>query len=148
MSFTPHVTVATVIEKAGKFLLVKEETGGVVHYNQPAGHLESDESLQMAAIRETLEETGWQTELTHYLGVSLYVAPSNGTTYIRHSFVGRPIEHSPDLELDSDIISTQWLSYEEIVTIESQLRSPLVKQDIDQYIANKLYPLGMVKASD
>ncbi|MFL0798447.1 MAG: NUDIX hydrolase [Cellvibrionaceae bacterium] len=145
MSFAPHVTVATVIEKDGKFLMVKEQTHNVVHYNQPAGHLEQDESLQTAAARETLEETGWNVELTHYLGVSLYVAPSNGVTYVRHSFSGKPIAHYSGLALDADIIAAEWLSYEEILGMESQLRSPLVKQDIDQYRAGELYPLKIVK---
>ena len=59
MRFTPHVTVATIIEDNGRFLMVEELAEGRAVFNQPAGHLEADESLIQAALRETLEETGW-----------------------------------------------------------------------------------------
>ena len=64
MRFTPHVTVATIVEDNGRFLMVEELADGQAVFNQPAGHLEADESLIQAALRETLEETGWDVELT------------------------------------------------------------------------------------
>jgi 8-oxo-dGTP pyrophosphatase MutT (NUDIX family) len=79
MDWAPHVTVATVIERDGKFLLVHEYDNflGKMVYNQPAGHWDEGETLQQAAIRETLEETAWQVQLTHWLGLYTYLAPSN-----------------------------------------------------------------------
>ncbi len=75
MRFTPHITVATIIEDQGRFLLVEEMADGRAVFNQPAGHLEADESLIQAAIRETLEETGWDVEITALTGIYLYTAP-------------------------------------------------------------------------
>ena len=86
----PHITVATVIEDQGRFLLVEELKAGRLVLNQPAGHLEANENLREAAIRETLEETGWEVELTGLVGIYLYTAPSNGITYQRVCFAARP----------------------------------------------------------
>ncbi|WP_017132370.1 NUDIX domain-containing protein, partial [Pseudomonas agarici] len=86
MEWQPHITVATVVEDNGRFLLVEELQNGQVVFNQPAGHLDPDESLSEAAIRETLEETGWDVELTGVIGIYLYTAPSNGVTYQRVCF--------------------------------------------------------------
>ena len=57
--WTPNVTVATVIERGGAFLLVQEydPQRKMIVLNQPAGHLEPDENLCDAAVREVLEET-------------------------------------------------------------------------------------------
>ena len=75
MQWVPHVTVATVVEQNGKFLLVHEQSDGLCVYNQPAGHWDEHESLMDAARRETLEETGWEVELSHVLGISHYISP-------------------------------------------------------------------------
>ena len=83
----PHITVATIVERAGKFLMVKENSGGRLVYNQPAGHVEVKESLLDAAIRETLEETAWRVNLEKLLGIYQYTSPENGITYIRHCFI-------------------------------------------------------------
>ena len=82
----PHLTVATVVEDQGRFLLVEETVGGKPVFNQPAGHVEPFESLKDAAIRETLEETGWEIELTAWQGLYVYHSPRNGVTYYRHCF--------------------------------------------------------------
>ena len=77
----PHITVATIVERAGKFLMVKENSGGRLVYNQPAGHVEVKESLLDAAIRETLEETAWRVNLEKLLGIYQYTSPENGYLY-------------------------------------------------------------------
>ncbi|GLS27462.1 NUDIX hydrolase [Marinibactrum halimedae] len=149
-TFLPHVTVATVVFNDGKYLLVKERnkeapspnTAEFV-INQPAGHLEANESLQNAATRETLEETGWQVELTHFIGVSLYNAP-NGVTYVRHTFVARPVAFKPELPLDEGILSAQWYSLDDVRAHVTQLRSPLVLEDIERHQQGALYPLAIV----
>ncbi len=132
MNWYPHVTVASIVRKDGKYLLVKEESNGKIVYNQPAGHLEANETLIEAATRETLEETSWLIEPYGYLGVSQFYAPSNDGTYIRHSFVAHPIENKT-LALDQDIIEALWLTYEEILALKDQLRSPLVLHDIERH---------------
>lgn len=146
MSHTlPHCTVATVIERQQKYLLVLEERHGRLLYNQPAGHLEAGESLIDAAARETLEETAWQVQIRAYLGVSVYRAPANGVSYVRHSFSGRAMGFDPDRALDTGIIEACWLSLEEIERLHEQLASPLVLQDILRHRQGKLYPLDMAQ---
>lgn len=91
----PHITVATIIEDQGRFLMAEEFKAGKHVFNQPAGHLEANESLLDAARRETLEETAWEVELTGVVGIYLYTAPSNGVTYQRICFAARALKHHP-----------------------------------------------------
>jgi len=142
MTWTPHVTVATVVERYGKFLMVEEYANGTnAVFNQPAGHLEEGETLIEAALRETLEETGYEIEITGYLGVTVYTAPSNGVTYVRHTFAGKVLNQIEDAQLDTGIIGPAWLSYEEICGCD-RLRSPIVKTTIEQYLNNPQLPLS------
>lgn len=144
MTWHPHVTLAVVVEQAGRFLLVHEHTEEGRVYNQPAGHLERNESFVEGAVREALEETGWRVKATAVLGLSRYVAPSNGVTYVRITLAAAPIEHLPDAELDEGIIEAVWLSYEEILAKRNQLRSPLVLGDIERYRHGQFYPLELL----
>jgi NADH pyrophosphatase NudC (nudix superfamily) len=144
MAWAPHVTVATIIERDNLFLLVYEESDGRKVYNQPAGHLEPNETLAEAAIRETLEETAWSVELTGVVGVNLYTAPSNGITYFRTTFIANAIKHDPYRRLDDGIIDAVWLTYEEILQRKDQLRSPMTLQIIEDYRAGRRFPLEVV----
>lgn len=144
MTWAPHVTVATIVERDNRFLLVYEESDGKKVYNQPAGHLDPDETLREAAIRETLEETGWTVELTGVVGVNLYTAPSNGITYMRTTFIADAVSHDANRELDTGIIEAVWLTYEEILTRKDQLRSPMTLQIIEEYRTGRRFPLEVV----
>ena len=143
-TWAPHVTVATIIEREDRYLLVYEAADGKKVYNQPAGHLEPDETLQEAAIRETLEETGWHIHLTGVVGTNLYLAPSNGVTYLRTTFIAEAISHETDRALDTGIIEAVWLTYDEIVARRDQLRSPMTLKIIDDYRAGRRFPLAVV----
>ena len=145
MSSQPHTTVATVIEREGKFLLVREKSDGLIVYNQPAGHLENNETLLEAAIRETLEETSWHIELIDFLGVYQYTSPVNGICYVRHCFVGKVLEQQADYALDEDIIDAVWLTLEEIRERVDELRSPLVLQVVKDYLAGTRFPLSILR---
>ena len=145
MRFTPHVTVATIVEDNGRFLMVEEFAEGRAVFNQPAGHLEADESLMQAALRETLEETGWDVELTAVTGIYLYTAPSNGITYQRICFAAKPVRHHPDLALDHGIIGPQWLTRDELIAQSKRLRSELVMQCIDDYLAGERFALSLLR---
>ena len=145
MRFTPHVTVATIVEDDGRFLMVEELAQGRAVFNQPAGHLEADESLMQAALRETLEETGWDVELTAVTGIYLYTAPSNGITYQRICFAAKPVRHHPDLALDHGIIGPQWLTRDELIAQSKRLRSELVIQCIDDYLAGERFALSLLR---
>lgn len=143
MRWKPNTTVATIIENSGKFLFVEELDTGKVVFNQPAGHLEPNETLIAGAIREVLEETGHECEITSYLGLFTLTAPSNGTTYHRHCFVGNSIKYDPTLSLDDGIIGTRWLSLNEL-TESNQARSPLVIKCVQSYLNQKTYPLDVI----
>lgn len=139
----PHATVACVVEREGKFLLVRERREGRVVYNQPAGHIEQGESITQAALRETLEETGWHISLSGCLGVYVYHAP-NGITYIRTTLYGNALQHNPARPLDEGIEAAEWFTYEEICNLGEQLRSPLVLRVIEDFLSGKCYPLAML----
>mgnify|MGYP002700876242 FL=1 len=103
MTWTPHATVAVVVEDAqGRFLMVEEHSSGRVLFNQPAGHVEEDEAILDAVRREALEETGWEIEPEHFLGLYTYKAPANGVTYYRFCFQGKARQQVTD-ELDGGL---------------------------------------------
>ena len=143
MNDRPHITVAAVIEREGRFLLVEERSGDEIVYNQPAGHLEMGENLLEAVERETLEETAWRFRPTAILGIYHWASPKNQVTYLRFCFTGEGVAHHPDQTLDSDIIRTWWLTRDEVIDRTPQLRSPLVLRCIDDYLAGKRYPLAL-----
>ncbi|HEX5841754.1 MAG TPA: NUDIX hydrolase [Pseudomonas sp.] len=145
MRFTPHVTVATVIENQGRFLLVEEMADNRAVFNQPAGHLEADESLIQAALRETLEETGWDVELTGVTGIYLYTAPSNGVTYQRVCFAAKALQQRPDHPLDKGIIGPRWLTRDELAAQPERWRSELVLRCIDDYLNGQCFPLTLIR---
>jgi 8-oxo-dGTP pyrophosphatase MutT (NUDIX family) len=138
----PHLTVATVVEKDGKFLIVEEHAEGEVVLNQPAGHVEQGESLVQAAQRETLEETCWNVSIDGYVGVALYTAASNGVTYCRHTFHGTAVNIEENAELDDGIIQALWLSMDDIQARQADWRSELLPQTIQQYLDGHRYPLN------
>ncbi|MEH6517753.1 MAG: NUDIX hydrolase [Halioglobus sp.] len=145
-TWKPNATVATVIEREGRYLLVEErdKTSGEMVFNQPAGHLEQGESLVAAAYRETMEETGWEIGLTGVLSVSLYTAPSNGITYLRTTFVGTAVRQAEGAVLDSDIHAVHWFSPDEIRANSARMRSPMVLASIEQHLLGVCYPLDLI----
>ena len=139
----PHITVAAVIERDGRFLLVEEQSGGRTVYNQPAGHLESGENLVEAVIRETREETAWHFQPLALSGIYQWTNPENQIGYLRFCFTGTCHDHDPDQSLDTGIIRTWWLTRDDIMARAHQHRSPLVMRCIDDYHAGKRYPLEL-----
>lgn len=139
----PHATVATIVERDNKFLLVEEYTGAEHPvFNQPAGHIEENEAIVAAAIRETLEETGWHVEPLDLVGIYIYKAP-NGVTYHRYCLRAKAIRFDEQAELDTGIIGPQWMSIDEIKACP-RLRSPLVLTSIEDYLAGKRFPLSLI----
>jgi 8-oxo-dGTP pyrophosphatase MutT (NUDIX family) len=144
MIWTPHVTVAAVIEQDGRFLLVQERESGRAVLNQPAGHLEDGETLVTAVIRETLEETGWHFHPEAVIGVYRWRHPVKRITYLRVTFAGSGLSHDSDRALDEGIEDTLWLSVGEIRRQSEMLRSPLVMKSIEDYLAGARYPLSVL----
>lgn len=144
MTWTPHATVAVIVEDDdGRFLLVEEISSGLVVFNQPAGHIEEDESILDAVRRETLEETGWQVEPTHFLGLYTYKAPANGVTYYRFCYSARAVKKVSE-RLDDGIIAAHWLTVDEVGSLGDKLRSPLVLKCIEDYRNGRRFPLDVV----
>jgi len=144
MIWKPNVTVAAVIERDGKFLLVEEETSQGVRFNQPAGHLEADESLLAAVARETLEESAYHFVPQHLLGIYRWHSPDSDTTYLRFAFTGTITGHEPDRQLDTGILQAVWLTPDEIRANQSRHRSPLILHCVEDYLAGKRYPLELL----
>lgn len=144
MIWKPHVTVATVLERDGLFLLVEENTDDGIRYNQPAGHLEFGEALSDAAIRETLEETGYTCVPDALVGIYQWRKPERDLSYLRFAFSGRVLAHDARRQLDEDIIAAHWLTPDEIRARQAQLRSPMVMRCIDDYLAGRRFPLDLL----
>ncbi|OMH32830.1 NUDIX hydrolase [Motiliproteus sp. MSK22-1] len=144
MCWTPHATVACIIEDNGRFLFVEEYSNGRLVLNQPAGHLEANESFIEGAKREVLEETAWEVEITDLLGMYVYTPPHKEVTYHRTCFVAHPVREQKDRPLDSDIVRAIWLTYEEVKAEEERLRSPLVLRGIEDYLQGRRYPLDFI----
>ncbi len=135
------VTVAAVIEREGRFLLVEERVAGHLVLNQPAGHLEPGESLTAAAVRETLEETGHRFEPREVVGVYLWHSEEAGTSFLRVTFCGGVEPPAAQPQLDDGIVGVHWLTRGQIVSRERDLRSPMVLRCLDDYVAGQRYPL-------
>jgi len=140
-SFRPSVTVAAIIEKDGRYLLVEEAAFDGLRYNQPAGHLESGETLTEAVMREVLEETTYAFTPTACLGAYLCASAArddgSATTYLRFAFVGTLGERDPGASLDQGIVRTLWLTPEEIRALEPRHRSALVMQCVHDHLRKK-----------
>ena len=142
----PSVTVAAMIEREGRFLLVEENTPQGLRINQPAGHLEFGESLLQGVIRETLEETAHDFRPTALLGV--YLLPTGATaadtTYLRVAIIGELGAEHPQRVLDVGIIRTLWLTREQIAERSDALRSPLVLRCVEDYLAGQRASLDLL----
>jgi ADP-ribose pyrophosphatase YjhB (NUDIX family) len=142
----PSVTVAAVIERGGQFLLVEEEDEGRIVYNQPAGHLELNESLVEGCAREVLEESAWHFKPRELVGIYRWRKPdaSAGVTYLRFAFCGELGRHEAGRKLDTGIVRAAWLRPEEIRASRERHRSPLVLRCVEDYLAGRRYPLGIL----
>jgi 8-oxo-dGTP pyrophosphatase MutT (NUDIX family) len=144
MTWKPNVTVAAVLEREGKFLLVEEETDEGIRFNQPAGHLECRESLTDAVIREALEETGYRFVPQYLIGVYNWRNEARDVTYLRFAFSGEITGHDALRPLDEGIIAARWLTINEIRALEDRHRSPLILRCIEDWQAGKHYPLDLI----
>ena len=148
--FKPSVTVAAIIEDAGRYLLVEEHTPEGLRLNNPAGHLEQGESPLQAVQREALEETARRFEPQHLLGV--YLArmrrepQGEDVTYVRLAYSGRVGPPEPGRALDAGIVRTLWMSPEEVRASRAHHRSPLVLRCLEDHLAGRRLPLQAVWA--
>lgn len=145
----PSVTVAAVIERDGRFLLVEEQTTAGLRLNNPAGHLEPGESLTEGVVREALEETACDFVPAHLVGVYLarVVSERSGdeVTYLRFAFAGDVGEPLPGRVLDAPVLRTVWMTLEEVRAQSLRLRSPLVLRCLEDHLAGRRYPMDLLR---
>lgn len=141
----PHVTVAAIVENSGRFLMVEEFSGAALVLNQPAGHLERNESLLQAVERETLEETGWRIRPTALIGVYRWPNADSGVTYLRFAFASDPIEQVSPGPIDAKIQAAVWLTPAEIAAQPDRLRSPQVLATLADYRGGRRIGLDVLR---
>ena len=146
--WSPSVTVAAVIERAGSFLLVEEQTPDGLRLNNPAGHLEPGESLADACVRETLEETAHTFRPTALVGVYQYrmLRQSTGEdlSYLRFALCGELGAFDPGRLLDHGIVRSLWLTPQQIRASVERHRSPVLLRCVEDYLAGRRFPLELV----
>lgn len=140
----PRVTVSAVTQRDGKFLLVEEDVRGNIVINNPAGHLESNETLVEAVVREVTEETGCLFEPRGVTGIYLWTTPKGDRTFLRVNFYGDCLSEDDNAVLDDGILRKLWLTRAELVEMNDRLRSPMVLGCIDDYLAGKHYSLDVL----
>jgi ADP-ribose pyrophosphatase YjhB (NUDIX family) len=140
----PNVTVAAIVERDGRFLLVEEETAEGVRFNQPAGHLDEGESLVDACAREALEETAWEFAPTELVGIYQWPRPQGDITYLRFAFAGEVGARDAARPLDTGILRAVWMTVEEIEACQDRHRSPLVLQCMEDHLSGCRYPLELI----
>ena len=144
----PSVTVAAIIEREGRYLLVEEHTPEGLRLNNPAGHLDPGEGPVEACAREALEETAHRFVPTHLVGLYLSrfqrPATSEDITYLRLAFTGTLGDEVPGQALDHGIVRTLWLTPDEIRASRERHRSPLVVQCLEDHLAGRRYPLDLI----
>jgi 8-oxo-dGTP pyrophosphatase MutT (NUDIX family) len=143
MALKFDLTVAAIAEDSGRFLFVQERAARRVVINQPAGHVESGESLLDAVVREAREETGREFRAEALTGLYLWQGPA-GRTVLRVAFAGRVGERAPGLQLDRAIVRTLWLDRSELAARAAEHRSPLVELCVADYLRGARYPLAMI----
>jgi len=128
--------------------MVEETSSGRLVFNQPAGHLEDNESLAEAMVRETLEETAWHVRALGVIGVYLWRHPVKQVTVLRIAFEAEALSHDPDRILDAGIERALWLSKDEIFREQARLRSPLVVRTLEDYLKGQRHPLSLLADSE
>ena len=144
----PSVTVAALVERDGRFLVVEEETSAGLRFNQPAGHMDEGESLVAACTREALEETACHVTPQALVGVYQWAVPTGETTYLRFAFDCHLDQVEADRALDEGIVAAHWLTLDELRACRDRHRSPLVLQCVEDWIAGRRFPLDSIRHYD
>lgn len=140
----PAVSVATVVERDGLYLLVEEYTRAGLRLNQPAGHLETGETPAQGAIRETLEESAWHVEVTDMVGIYLWQPHDSRRAYLRFAFAAVARAHDAARRLDDGIVRALWMSPAELRAQPGRHRSPMVMRCVDDHVAGRRLALSWI----
>lgn len=145
MTWRPDLTVAAIVQREDRFLIVEERIRGALVLNQPAGHVEDGESVLDAVVRETLEETAWHFVPHHLLGLYLWRNPHNGHTMLRAAVIGEVTQHDPQRTLDAPVVAAHWMTRDSLLAQPHRLRSPLVLRCIDDCLAGQRHDLSALQ---
>ena len=144
----PNVTVAALIERNARFLLVDEQAEHRLRLSPPRRRLDAGEPLVAACAREALEETAWGFTPTALVGIYQWPRPQGDITYLRFAFSGELGTHEAGRALDTGILRAVWKTLDEIRACADRHRSPLVSQCVSDYLAGRRYPLELIRHYD
>lgn len=144
MVWYPHVTVAAIIEQDGRFLVVEEETAEGIRINQPAGHLERNESIVAGVIRETIEESAYVVKPDAVVGIYRWGPPDRDLVYLRFALSATVVRHEPSRPLDTGILRALWMTPDALRACVGRHRSPLVMRCVDDYRTGHRFPLDVL----
>lgn len=144
MSLQPEITVAAVVERVGRFLIVEERVSRRIVFNQPAGHVEEGEAFANAVVREVLEETAWQFRPQAIVGIYLWQHPETARSFLRIAYSGTVSDHDASRPLDRGILRTHWFTRDQLLGYVQRLRTPMVLRCVDDFLAGARYPLELV----
>lgn len=124
------VVVGCLVKRDNKYLLVKENPDGKVVYNLPAGHVDKDEQLEVAAIRETKEETGYDVRLVKQIALYHETAPQS----VKHVYQAEIIGGQEQAQ-EGEILEVVWKSFDELQVLErnGEMRAPWVFDVISKF---------------
>lgn len=125
------LTVAAVVPRGGRYLIVEERASGMLVVTQPGGHIEASESPEDAVVRETLEEAACHIEVDSLLGVYLWIHPQTRQQFLRIVYVARFLSEDHSLPLDDGVHAVHWYSLDDLRRRRQSLRSPVVIRCID-----------------
>ena len=140
--------MAALVEQNGRFLVVEEETAAGLRFNQPAGHLDENESLIAACVREALEETGCHVTPRALVGMYQWTVPAGDITYLRFAFDCSLDQVEAGRQLDDGIVAAHWLTLDALRATQDRHPSPLVLQCVEDWIAGRRFPLDIIRHDD
>lgn len=124
------VVVGSLVKRDGKYLLVKENPEGREVYNLPAGHVDKDEQLEAAAVREAKEETGYDVRLIEQIALYHESAPQS----VKHVYLAEIIGGEEKAQ-EGEILEVVWCSFEDVSILEQagKIRAPWVFDVISKF---------------
>jgi 8-oxo-dGTP pyrophosphatase MutT (NUDIX family) len=138
------VTCAVVLEQNDHLLLVQESAAEIYgKWNQPSGHWEPGETLLHCAVREAREESGYPVELTGLQAI--YTTADAHRQRVNFCFRARPCGDPGPID-PAEILAIRWFSKDELRQLpDAQLRHPLAKLRIEDWLAGKSAPMQVIR---